>query len=279
LENDGKYTELMQFCEDTTVTILESKQSGEWMFSKSRKDTLINLISTYNDSVVFINDAFFTTEQTSYQRFDFIDSFKIEFNIGTVFNKRTTNHKYIFGFNSLSNKWLLEYAERKEFTTEQTIYLFTDKFQQDFSLEDFSTHSFSFVDNNLFQYKYKKNKYLDSVESQVKSMKSANVTLFENIFTIDHTEEILQDYTVQKSNVTSLNNIAYYLEQMSITMPAIAILETIIDYYPDRTVSYLNLCDALTKNNLRIKAEKVYKQYVKLMKSKDKQKEILQRVF
>ena len=66
---------------------------------------------------------------------------------------------------------------------------------------------------------------------------------------------------------------------MSITMPAIIILETIIDNYPDRTVSYLNLSDALIKNNLKIKAEKLYKQYVKLVKAKGKQKEIPQRQF
>jgi tetratricopeptide (TPR) repeat protein len=99
-------------------------------------------------------------------------------------------------------------------------------------------------------------------------MKSANVALFANIFTIDHAEEILRDYPVRKSNVPSLNNIAYYLEQMSITMPAIAILETVLDSFPDRDVAYLNLYDALTKMKLKTKAEKLYKQYLKLMNSK-----------
>jgi hypothetical protein len=279
-ETNEEYAELVKFCNDTTVDILESKKSGDWMFSKYRKDILVGLISTYNDSVAFINDSFFATSKTEYQQFDFIDSLKIEFNIGNVFNNGTINYKYIFGFSSLSRKWLLEYAEKKEFTTEQSVYLFTDKFQQKISLENFSAYSFNFANDGSFhQYKYKKNKYLDSIEIQVKSMKAANVTSFKNIFTIDHAEDILRDYTVYKTNVTSLNNIAYYLEQMSITLPAITILETIVDNYPDRIISYLNLCDALTKNNLRIKAKKVYKQYVNLMKAKGKQKEILQRVF
>jgi hypothetical protein len=56
-------------------------------------------------------------------------------------------------------------------------------------------------------------------------------------------------------------------------------LETIVANYPDRTVSYLNLSDALAKNNLKIKAEKLYKQYVKFAQTKDKQKEIPQRQF
>jgi hypothetical protein len=64
--------------------------------------------------------------------------------------------------------------------------------------------------------------------------------------------------------VTSLNNIAYYLEQMSITMPAIAVLETVLDSFPDRGVAYLNLYNALIKVNLKTKAKNLYQQYVKL---------------
>jgi hypothetical protein len=278
-ENNQEYTQLMEFCNDTTVNIIESKKSGNWVFSKYRKDTLIGLISIYNDSVVFINSTFFTTEKTEYQQFNFVDSLKVELNIGRVSDDKTINYKYIFGFNSLLNKWLLEYAENKELTTEQSVYLFTDNFRQNFLLEDFSASSFSFSNNNPFRYKYKRSNYLDSIEFQVRSMKSANVVLFKNIFIIDHAEEILYDYSISKTNVLFLNNIAYYLEQMSITMPAITILETIVANYPDRTVSYLNLSDALAKNKLMIKAEKLYRQYVMLMKTKGKQKEIPQRQF
>jgi uncharacterized protein YeeX (DUF496 family) len=278
-KNNQEYTRLMEFCKDTTVNIVESKKSGNWIFSKYNKNTLTGLIAIYNDSVVFVNEAFFATGKTEYQRFNFVDSLKIELNTGRVFNSTTINCKYIFGFDSLLNKWLLEYAENKEFTSEQSVYLFTGNFSQNFSLEDFSADSFSFPDNNPLRYKYKKNNYLDSVEIQVRSMKSANLALFKNVFTIDHAEEIIHDYSILKTNVILFNNIAYYLEQMSITMPAITILETIVDNYPDRIVSYLNLSDALSKHNLKIKAAQLYKQYVKLMKAKGKQKEIPQRLF
>jgi tetratricopeptide (TPR) repeat protein len=99
-------------------------------------------------------------------------------------------------------------------------------------------------------------------------MRSAGVESFKNVFTIDHAEEILQDYPVNKITAIFLNNIAYYLEQMSITVPAIAILETVIANYPERTISYLNLCDVLMKNNLKIKAEKIYRQYSQVSKTK-----------
>ncbi|MDR1887612.1 MAG: hypothetical protein LBQ70_06820, partial [Prevotellaceae bacterium] len=60
---------------------------------------------------------------------------------------------------------------------------------------------------------------------------------------------------------------------------AIIILETVIAEYPDRTVGYLNLGDALMKNGLKIKARKIYNRYIELMRAKGKQNEIPQRLF
>jgi hypothetical protein len=287
--NKPEYTKVTNFFHDSTVNILESKKSGNWIFSKFQKDTLTGLILTCNDSVVFINDMFFSTAKTEYQRFDFTDSLKIEFTAQQSFGNETIEYKYIFCFDNFSNKWLLEYAEKKEFTDKQSVYYFTDctysdSLKQNFSMENFSAETspsalFTSLNKSLFSYRYRKNNYLDSIEIQVNSMKQANVSSFKNIFTVDHAEEILRDYPVHKTNVLFLNNIAYYMEQMSITMPAIAILEAIIADYPDRTVSYLNLSDALSKNNLKVKAEKIYIQYVKQMKAKGKQNEISQRLF
>ncbi|MDR2653086.1 MAG: hypothetical protein LBC68_12395 [Prevotellaceae bacterium] len=268
-KENQEYTELMKFCNNPAVNILESKKAGDQIFAKYQNDTLTGLISVFKDSIVFINDTFFTTEMTEYQQFDFIDSLKIKFTANQTSENETVNYRYIFRFDDSSSKWLLEYAEKKEITAGQSIYYFTDNVQQNFSLENFSLKQspsilFTNTNSRLFSYKYKENKYLDSVEIQVNRMKLANVSSFGNIFTIDHAEEILRDYPVNKITVLSLNNISYYLEQMSIAIPAIAILETIIDNNPDRIVSYINLSDALAKNNLKVKAEKIRKQYDKL---------------
>jgi uncharacterized protein YeeX (DUF496 family) len=238
---------------------------------------------------MFVNNTFFPTAETKCQRFDFVDSLTIEFVASQNFGNGTINYKYLFRFNNIANKWQLEYAEKKECTTEQSIYYFTDyrivdSLHQGFSMANFSTEKartmlFTNVNNGVFCYKYKRKHYLDSIEYQISKMRLSNVSSFKNIFTIDHAEEILQDYPVHKTHVTFLNKIAYYLEQMSITMPAIIILEMIVADYPDRTVSYLNLSDALSKNRLKIKAEKIYQQYSKLMKIKGKHNEIPQRVF
>jgi hypothetical protein len=273
-ENNQEYTELMKFCNDATVNILESKKSGDWIFSKYRKKAITGLILIYKDSIAFINTEFFPTVETEYQGFEFVDSLGIKFTASQNLENKTVNYKYIFRFNDFLKKWLLEYAEKKEFTSEESVYhftdcQFTDNLQQNFSMENFSAEKASsilFINGNkgLYSYKYKKRKYLDSIEIQVNNMRLANITTLKKIFTVEHSEEILHDYPISTANVTALNNIAYYLEQMSITMPAIVILETVIANYPKRIVGYLNLGDALTKTNLKVKAEKFYKQYTKL---------------
>jgi hypothetical protein len=268
IKDSRECTGLMKFYNDTAISILENKKAGDWIFSTYRKDTIKGLISVYKDSIMFINDAFFPTGDTAGQSLDFMDSGKIAVNIS---ENKTLSCRYIFKLNGSSNNWTLDYAEKREFTGEQSVYLFTDSLQADISMCNFSTEQafmdlFASAGKDVFQYKYRKNNYLDSIEIQVNSMRLANVVSFKNIFTLDHAEEILQDYPLNRTNVIFLNNVAYYLERMSITMPAIAILETIIGDYPDRTVSYLNLSDALLKNNLKLKAEKIYSQYAKMKK-------------
>jgi hypothetical protein len=257
-KDNREYSELMKFCNDSTVTILDGKKSGNWIFSKYRKDTLNGLIAIYNDSAVFINDTFFMNGKTECQQFKFIDSLTVVFNLDSIYDDKTVTYKYVFGFNGAAHNWLLDYAEKREVTAEQSVYLFTDKFSRNRSMDNFSANSFCFANHSPLRYKYRKNNWLDSVVIQVNSMKSANAASFKNIFTIDHAEELLRDYPIRKTTVTSLNNIAYYLEQMSITMPAIIILEAVITDFPNRTVGYRNLSDALMKNNLKTKAKQIY---------------------
>lgn len=270
-EDSRECTGLTRFYNDTAVCILENKKAGDWIFSTYRKDRLKGLISVYKDSIMFINDTFFPAGDAEHQSLDFIDPGKIAVNVSRVSGNKTLSCKYIFHLNSTSNDWMLDYAEKKEFTAEQSVYHFTDSLRANISMRNFSAEQMSMdlfanAGKNVFQYRYRRNNYLDSMEIQVNNMRLANVASFKNIFTADHAEEILQDYPVNKANVIFLNNIAYYLERMSITMPAIAILETIISDYPDRTVSYLNLKDALLKSGLKVKAEKIYSQYARMKK-------------
>jgi hypothetical protein len=281
-KNNREYTDLQKFINVSSIIILESKKAGDRIFFKYRKNKLTGLISVRNDSIVFINEKIFSgNDESTEQGFEFVDSSKIVFSRRRNFEDKTLNYKYIFRFNDSLNKWLLCYAETKEFTTEQYTCFFTDNFIRNFSMEDFSMENFSkdfSTYGKLFRYTYKRKNYLDSISIQVNDMRLANVVSFKNIFTVNHAEEILQHYPINNINVISLNNIAYYLERMSITTPSIVILEAIIDDYPDRTISYLNLADALTKNNLTVKAKKIYTQYIQLMREKGNQNEIPQRL-
>ena len=45
-------------------------------------------------------------------------------------------------------------------------------------------------------------------------------------------------------NLSSYNDIAYYLQQANANDEAIFLLEKIIEKFPNRTVAYLNLADA-----------------------------------
>jgi hypothetical protein len=260
----SEYSELMKFCNDTAVTIFDGEKSGEWKFSKYRRNSLTGLILLSNDSIVFINDTFFMDVKTEYQQFEFVDSLSVAVYINTSADNKITDYKYVFELNEASGKWLLIYAEKKETVNEKTIYTFTDKFPTKISMDGFSAHAFVFPVKNTFQYKYRKRNYLDSIEIQVSNMRANNVALFKKVFTIEHAEEILRDYPVRITTVTALNNIGYYLEQMSIAMPAVVILEAVIDEYANRTVGYRNLSDALRKLNLNIKAGKIYDQYLRL---------------
>jgi hypothetical protein len=271
IKDSRECTGLTRFYNDTGIIILENKKAGDWIFSTYRKNAITGLMSVYKDSIMFINDSFFPAGDAGGQSLDFMDSDRIAVNVSNISGNKTLGCKYIFNLKGFSNNWILAYAEMKEFTGEQSVYHFTDSLQADISICNFSTEQafmdlFANAGKDVFQYKYRKNNYLDSIEIQVNNMRLANVASFKNIFTLDHAEEILQDYPLSRTNVTFLNNIAYYLERTSITMPAIAILETIVSDYPDRTVSYLNLSDALLKNNLKIKAEKIYSQYTKMKK-------------
>ncbi|MDR3245383.1 MAG: hypothetical protein LBT50_03005 [Prevotellaceae bacterium] len=280
--DEREYTGLQKLITDSTINILENKKVGDRIFFKYRKNKLTGLISVHNDSVAFVNEKIFLEyNESTEQGFEFVDSAKIVFRQSLNFEDKTLNYKYIFRLNDSLNKWLLCYAETKECRTEQYTCIFTDNFSRNFSLEDFSTENF-FKDfagyGKLFSYTYKRKNYLDSISIQVNKMRLSDVVAFKNIFTVDHAEEILRDYPANSVNVLALNNIAYYLDRMSIMMPSIAILEVVIDDYPDRTISYLNLADALVKNNLTVKAKTIYSQYIKLMREKGKQNEIPQRL-
>lgn len=87
---------------------------------------------------------------------------------------------------------------------------------------------------------------------------------------------LLEKHPLKKSNVTSYNNMAYYLQKRKAYDESKFLLEKIVDKYPSRTVAYLNLGDTYWGLKKKKKAIKVYETYVKQMIEKGKEKRIPQ---
>lgn len=76
--------------------------------------------------------------------------------------------------------------------------------------------------------------------------------------------------SVNITNETKANDMAYYLEQSGAYSEAIFLLEEIIAAFPDRTVAYINLGDAYWGLGEQEKARGAYRTYISQMQEKDK---------
>ncbi len=120
----------------------------------------------------------------------------------------------------------------------------------------------SSIENNLF------NVSLSTLEKplkQKKDLKTYNKAFF---------EKLLPEKPIEKSTLTTYNNIGYYLQKAGANKEAIYLLEKITAKFPKRTVAYYNLGDAYWALGDKAKAKKVYEIYIKQMKQKGKQKRI-----
>ncbi|QDP85775.1 hypothetical protein FNJ88_09540 [Chryseobacterium sp. SNU WT5] len=109
-----------------------------------------------------------------------------------------------------------------------------------------------------------------------------NKTLkFVNTLGFDELAEMTYFIPITEANVNSYNDIAFY---NSFTKDgnnsSIFLLKKIIHQFPDRVVAYLNLGDSYWANENKEQAEIVYKKYIEIMKTQNKDlSKIPQRVF
>lgn len=69
-------------------------------------------------------------------------------------------------------------------------------------------------------------------------------------------------YPINQKNITTYNNIAFYLNNQEYHQSAIYLLHKIIEAFPDRTVAYLNLADAYWGSKDKRNAKIFYKKYL-----------------
>lgn len=84
---------------------------------------------------------------------------------------------------------------------------------------------------------------------------------------------------IKNENVELINNFAFYAEKYGQPIPAIIILNGIIDKQPNRVVAYLNLADAYWDVKDFGSAKNKYKKYIELMREAGKGGKIPTKVF
>ena len=160
-----------------------------------------------------------------------------------------------YKYNKNLNNWFLNVViyEKVPSSPSSTDYEYSEKS---------SNESWS-IDNNIYYIKGK---------STLLSINENIATLYKNksflkikalIKSID-----IEDIKINKKNLTTYNNIAYYLQKAGANKEAIYQLEKILEKYPNRTVAHYNLADAYWALGEKKKAIKAYTTYIEQMKEK-----------
>jgi len=90
----------------------------------------------------------------------------------------------------------------------------------------------------------------------------------------EYLDYYLEHYQLTIKNLTTYNNIAYYLQKAGANEEAVYLLEKILEKFPKRTVAYYNLGDAYWALGDKKRAIKAYMTYIEQMKAKGKEKRI-----
>ena len=100
----------------------------------------------------------------------------------------------------------------------------------------------------------------------------------ESLSDIRYYKDLCKKFPISKSNVSSYNNIAYFLEKKGLSTQSIFLLEKIIKKFPNRTVAYINLGDAYWGTGQKDEAKEAYKKYVSQMNQKGFSTKIPERI-
>ena len=111
---------------------------------------------------------------------------------------------------------------------------------------------------------------LNNLHNIIEKIKNNNLDLF----TIDFFKILLQTNPFTPKNLTTYNNIAYYLQKAGANEEAVYLLEKIIKKFPNRTVAYYNLGDSYWELGEKKKAINAYTTYIEQMCHKGLQKKI-----
>lgn len=120
------------------------------------------------------------------------------------------------------------------------------------------------TDNKEYCITTNNNNPITDITQNIKSNKNLNFYSEEYLFSL------LNKISLSTKTVTQYNNLAFQLEQVNKYKEAIYLLQQILQKFPTRVVTYLNLADIYWTINNKNLATDNYKKYVMLMKSQKK---------
>lgn len=153
-------------------------------------------------------------------------------------------------------------------------------FEQSFSYNEQEVETWK-TKYGTITYRYQQGKYLptESKAPELFDLKQIEQQAKEGLnFKPLMLKAMLHAYWLDKDNLESYNNIAYYLQKAGHNKEAILLLNSILQEFPSRTVAYLNIGDAYLGMHNSFKASQYYAQYTKLMQQEGKDSRIPERI-
>jgi len=114
-----------------------------------------------------------------------------------------------------------------------------------------------------------------SLESYLEEVRSGHI----GEKPLERMKSYMANYPLSVKNLSTYNDIGYYLEKGKSYKESVFILEEVIEKFPDRTVAYINLGDAYFGLKNSPKAKEAYNKYIVQMKKSGKEAKIPKKVY
>ena len=247
---------------DTKLTVLTPKFQMDNDLQKKKGCINRLLIIEKNNKVTINNKAILNN--IDYQSDPFVGIKKDKDSISLAFEYGSINFlHFIYNFKMINGHFKLDYKKYSFFNKRNSeIYIDGVKFFKDknISLERFN--AFDYIEQPSIPL---------TLDDVIKVIKRAEYLYY---YDIGFFKSFLYVNPLISKNLTSYNNIAYYLQKAGSNEEAVYLLEQITEKFRKRTVAHYNLGDAYWALGQKKKAKEAYTTYIELMCDAGKQKRI-----
>ncbi|MDR2238599.1 MAG: hypothetical protein LBE92_20915 [Chryseobacterium sp.] len=271
-------------------------------YSKNENDEAQLSLSEKNEITLLRNEKKMATQNISLDlNLDGAkENFEINFDLNTINSIKNLNNEIYFENNRLIIQKEIDENNPHDFinykyyfhNTNNSVILDKVEFKRETYVENvdmckfgytyFSNETIPFSKVDFFNRKFLQSLIRDislnqAIEIATKVNQSYNCT---SSLSINELDFLLKKTILDNKSVNSYNNLAYHLEQKKQYETSNYLLKKITETFPDRVVAWLNYGDVLWGLNENMEAKGVYKKYISLMKSQNKDlNKIPQRVY